>query len=73
MYYTLRIGDKNMKLNDYEASLTEKMLEFDAWVTPSLEEIRDTKQFKENLSFLKSGFDVLSQITDGFANYECSC
>ena len=45
-----------MKLKSYEASLSEKMSEFDIWVTPSLGEIRDTPQFRENLDTLKHGF-----------------
>lgn len=62
-----------MKLKSYEASLDEKMSEFDIWVTPSLGEIRDTPQFKEDLASLKYGFDLLSQITDNFADYRrCS-
>ena len=63
-------GEWTMKLKRYEASLSEKMSEFDIWVTPALEEIRDTPQFRENLDTLKSGFDLLSQITDDFA--DCS-
>ena len=38
-----------MKINDYNATLDEKMSEFDMWVTPSLGEIRDTPQFRVNL------------------------
>lgn len=63
-----------MKLKNYEASLSEKMSEFDIWVTPTLGEIRDTPQFRENLDTLKFGFDSLSQITncllDLIANYD---
>lgn len=62
-----------MKLKSYEASLSEKMSEFDIWVTPSLGEIRDTPQFRENLDALKHGFDLLSQLTDNFVDYShCS-
>lgn len=62
-----------MKLKSYEASLSEKMSEFDIWVTPSLGEIRDTPQFRENLDTLKHGFDLLSQLTDNFVDYShCS-
>lgn len=46
-----------MKINDYNATLDEKMSEFDMWVTPSLGEIRDTPQFRVNLEQLKKGFD----------------
>lgn len=62
-----------MKLKSYQASLSEKLSEFDIWVTPSLGEIRDTQQFRENLDALKQGFDLLAQITENFANYSlCS-
>ena len=62
-----------MKINDYKASITEKMSEFDMWVTPSLGEIRDTLQFKHNLEELKRGFDYVSQITEGFCDIsKCS-
>lgn len=60
-----------MKLNDYRATLDEKMSEFDLWVTPSLGEIRDTEQFKINLEQLKTGFDLLSIITNDFSGCEC--
>ncbi len=60
-----------MKLNEYSASLAEKMSEFDMWVTPSLGEIRDTDQFKINLTLLKTGFNYAFEITDGFASVEC--
>lgn len=62
-----------MKLKSYEATLEDKMSEFDLWVTPSLGEIRDTEQFKENLDQLKEGFDLVSSITSGFESPEaCS-
>lgn len=62
-----------MKLKSYESSLSEKMSEFDIWVTPSLGEIRDTPQFRNNLDALKRGFEVLSHITNNFADYShCS-
>lgn len=60
-----------MKLAEYSASLDEKMSEFDMWVTPSLGEIRDTEQFKINLALLKTGFNYVFDITDGFASVEC--
>ena len=49
-----------MKINDYNATLDEKMSEFDMWVTPSLGEIRDTPQFRVNLEQLKKGFDYMA-------------
>lgn len=62
-----------MRLKEYQASLNEKMSEFDMWVTPSLGEIRDTEQFKINLALLKTGFDYIYKITDGFASVQfCS-
>lgn len=62
-----------MKLKDYRATLEEKMSEFDLWVTPSLGEIRDTEQFKVNLSQLILGFDLLAEITNNFDSCEkCS-
>lgn len=57
-----------MKINDYKATLDEKMSEFDMWVTPSLGEIRDTPQFKINLEQLKKGFDYIASITHNFAD-----
>lgn len=57
-----------MKLNNYSASLEEKLSEFDMWVTPSLGEIRDTPQFHDNLEQLKSGFDHLASITNNFSD-----
>lgn len=56
-----------MKINDYNATLDEKMSEFDMWVTPSLGEIRDTPQFRINLEQLK-GFDYIADITENFAD-----
>lgn len=57
-----------MKINDYNATLDEKMSEFDMWVTPSLGEIRDTPQFRVNLEQLKKGFDYMADITENFAD-----
>ena len=62
-----------MKLNSYNASLNEKMSEFDLWVTPSLGDIRDTIQFKDNIGKLKEGLDLLALITDDFSGIDkCS-
>lgn len=62
-----------MRLKEYQASLNEKMSEFDMWVTPSLGGIRDTEQFKINLALLKTGFDYIYKITGGFASVQfCS-
>lgn len=47
-----------MKINDYSATLDEKMSEFDMWVTPSLGEIRDTPQFRTNLEQLKKALII---------------
>lgn len=47
-----------MKINDYNATLDEKMSEFDMWVTPSLGEIRDTPQFRVNLEQLKKALTI---------------
>lgn len=55
-----------MKLHQYNETLEEKMSEFDIWVTPSLGEIRDMPQFKENLDGMKRGFDYMEQITNNF-------
>lgn len=55
-----------MKLNRYDESLEEKMSEFDIWVTPSLGEIRDMPQFKENLESMKYGFNYIAKITNNF-------
>lgn len=60
-----------MKINDYTATLDEKMSEFDMWVTPSLGEIRDTPQFRFNLEQLKKGFDYIADITVDFADITC--
>lgn len=55
-----------MKLLAYEATLQEKMSEFDIWVTPSLGEIRDMPQFEDNLRNMKTGFDIMSRLTNNF-------
>lgn len=55
-----------MKINNHNTTLDEKMSEFDMWVTPSLGEIRDTPQFRMNLTLLKNGFNYLSDITTNF-------
>lgn len=57
-----------MKINDYKATIEEKMSEFDMWVTPSLGEIRDTPQFKNNLNQLIKGFDHIAAITYNFVD-----
>lgn len=62
-----------MKLGLYKTTLDEKMSEFDIWVTPSLGEIRDMPQFKENLDAMKEGFDIVAEITDSFKSVsDCS-
>ena len=62
-----------MKLGLYKATLEEKMSEFDIWVTPSLGEIRDMPQFKENLNAMKNGFDIVAKITNNFNSVsDCS-
>ena len=55
-----------MKLCQYNASLHEKLSEFDIWVTPSLGEIRDMPQFSVNLEEMKRGFDYMAQVTNNF-------
>lgn len=61
-----------MKLNPYRADISEKMSEFDLWVTPSLGEIRDDPQFQTNLQQLKKGFDLLARFSNDFINFN-SC
>ena len=62
-----------MKLRSYDESLEEEMSEFDIWVTPSLGEIRDMPQFKENLDRTKCGFDYIALITNNFeSSFSCS-
>lgn len=58
-----------MRLREYDATLEEKMSEFDLWITPTLGEIRETSQFRENLEELKAGFDILNSVTHGFTAY----
>lgn len=55
-----------MKLKRYDASLEEKMSEFDIWVTPSLGEIRDMPQFPDNLKSMKYGFENMAVVTNSF-------
>lgn len=57
-----------MKIRDYNATLDEKMSEFDMWVTPSLGEIRKTQKFRENLEQLKNGFEYLADVTLNFVD-----
>lgn len=61
-----------MKIQEYSASIEEQLSEFDFWVTPSLGEIRDTNQFLDSLENLKSGLNILADITDKFNEVE-SC
>ena len=55
-----------MKLKRNNATLEEKMSEFDIWVTPSLGEIRDMPQFPDNLKSMKYGFENMAQVTNFF-------
>lgn len=57
-----------MRLPLSKSRIEEQMAEFDAWVTPSLGEIKDSPEFKHILSELERGFDLLCQYTENFKN-----
>lgn len=59
-----------MRLPLNKSRLEEQMAEFDAWVTPSLGEIKDSPEFKHILSELERGFDLLCQYTENFKNQD---
>lgn len=61
-----------MQLKGYTPSEEEKLSEFDTWITPSLGDIRDIKEFQLTLSNLEDGFNSLIQYTDNFSSEE-SC
>lgn len=61
-----------MKLPNKYLDLTQKLLEFDIWVTPSLGEISDSDKFKEELLKVVRIFDVLEEATNSFESQE-SC
>ena len=62
-----------MKLKCHKYSEQEKLSEFDKWITPSLENNRDTVEFKNIVLRLEDGFRLLSLYTNGFTDVEtCS-
>ena len=62
-----------MKLNKHKYTEKEKLSEFDRWITPSLGDIKDSLEFRNNLAGLEDGFNSLSNYTNVFSNLEtCS-
>ena len=62
-----------MKLFAIQSIIEEKLSEFDLWVTPSLGDIRDSKEFIDVLLEIQSGIEIISKITDHYHSVEtCS-
>jgi hypothetical protein len=61
-----------MKLPQVELSLTDKLAEFDAWITPSMQEIQDTEKYSNELGKVNNLMRRLGDSIDNFAS-EDSC
>lgn len=61
-----------MKLPIQNVSLEAKLREFDLWITPSLQEIQDTKKFRDELEKVSNLIDKLGDATNQFESIE-SC
>lgn len=55
-----------MRLRNYPQSIAEQLHEFDAWITPSLGELKDTDQFKKTRGKIAEIIEILGSSTDGF-------
>lgn len=62
-----------MRLNKHKYTETEKLSEFDRWITPSLGDIKDSIEFQNILVGLEDGFNSLANYTNDFSALEtCS-
>lgn len=62
-----------MKLKPYSLNISEKLSEFDLWITPSLGDMTDEPGFQDCLAGIKHGFNHLAGITHDFESAEkCS-
>ena len=57
-----------MKLKHLKQETNERLLEFDTWITPTLEEISDTDKYKSELEDTKRWLDVLALENDNFSS-----
>jgi len=57
-----------MKLPDASLTTDQKMQEFDVWITPSIGDIRQTRQFTNTLAAIVRAFDRLCEATKDFAS-----
>jgi hypothetical protein len=62
-----------MKLSPKQYDISDKLSEFDLWVTPSLGDIRDSSEFVSALSEIQNGLEIISEITDRYLSAQtCS-
>jgi hypothetical protein len=59
-----------MKIPESQLTLKQKLHEFDVWITPSLQEIQDTKKFEDELTMVDSIISSLGPTTNSFENIE---
>lgn len=57
-----------MKLPIPKQTISEKLKEFDVWITPSLGEISDTKKYREELNRVVRVFEILGKATGNFCD-----
>lgn len=57
-----------MRLQNISQSNTEKLNEFDLWITPSLVEIKDTQRYKEEMESTQSLIEVIGAETKEFSS-----
>lgn len=57
-----------MKLPEESMDVQEQLLEFDQWLTPQLERIKDTDRFKSEISSITQLIEMLAPLLDNFSN-----
>jgi hypothetical protein len=57
-----------MKLPFIPLNITQQLKEFDAWITSSLGEIKDTKRFQDEMDIVEEVFGILGKATNNFAD-----
>jgi hypothetical protein len=57
-----------MKLPTATLTTAQKLEEFDIWITPTLGDIRETRQYKNTLAAIVRAFDRLCEATGDFAS-----
>ncbi|NRB69721.1 MAG: hypothetical protein HRU48_20535 [Vibrio sp.] len=55
-----------MKLNESMLSVEEKLAEFDQWLTPKLERIKESDKFNQEIEAISEVIKVLGHSLDGF-------